>query len=79
MITGLLSEINLESRMVTELDKNMIDYFLNEMGDIERWSSWDDRKPDIAAEYPELIAALDQLKIAKRTLSAVARAFLDDA
>jgi len=64
--------------MVTEDDKNMIDYFLNEKGDIERWSSWEDRKADIKAEYPELIYALNQVKIANRVLSAIVKNVLAD-
>lgn len=64
--------------MVTEDDIRMIDYFLNEKNDIERWSSWAARKPDIEAEYPEFIAALKQLEIAEKTLSAVAKSMIDN-
>jgi len=63
--------------MMTENDKTMIDYFFNDLGDIERWSSWEDRKGDIAAEYPELIAALDNLTVAERTLRAVVKSVLE--
>jgi len=62
---------------MTENDKTMIDYFFNDLGDIERWSSWEDRKGDIAAEYPELIAALDNLTVAERTLRAVVKSVLE--
>ncbi len=57
--------------MVTDADKSMICYFIQEKGDINRWSSWEERKADIGAEYPELIAALNNLIIAKRTLNAI--------
>ena len=57
--------------MVTDSDRNMIVYFIQEKGDIERWSSWNERKVDIEAEYPELIAALKAVFIAKKTLNAI--------
>jgi len=57
--------------MVTDEDRNMICYFIRVMGDINRWSSWKIRKKDIAKEYPELIVALDNLIIAKRTLDTI--------
>jgi hypothetical protein len=59
--------------MVTEGDRQMIAYFAGERGDIERWSSWDDRKDDIGLEYPELISALKALLVAERTLAAIVR------
>jgi len=64
--------------MVTEDDINMIGYFLNETGDIERWSRWEERKGDIDAQYPELVAALKNLKIAKRTLEIIAKSVVDN-
>ncbi len=57
--------------MITDTDKRMICYFIKEKGDITRWSSWEDRKADIEAEYPELIAALEQLLVAERILDLV--------
>ena len=57
--------------MVTDIDRNMISYFIKEKGDITRWSSWEKRKKDIGSEYPELIAALNNLTIAERTLNAI--------
>jgi len=57
--------------MITDSDKNMICYFIQEKGDITRWCDWEKRKTDIAIERPELIAAINNLEIAKRTLSAI--------
>ncbi len=57
--------------MLTEEDRNMICYFIQEKGDIARWCDWEERRDIIAAEYPELIAALTSLKIAERTLDAI--------
>jgi len=48
-----------------------IKYFILEKGDIERWTGWDETKPLVEAEFPELIHALTQLTIAERTLLAV--------
>jgi hypothetical protein len=59
--------------MVTEDDINMIDYFINQKGDITRWCHWEKRKEEIEKEYPELIAALNNLTIAERTLNAVVK------
>ncbi len=64
-------ELGSRAASVTDDDRNMIAYFLQEKGDIERWSGWEDRKADIGRVYPELIDALDRLKIAERTLDAV--------
>ena len=63
---------------VTQSDINMIDYFLIDRGDIERWSSWEDRKDDIFNEFPELEAALKAVEVAEKTLSRVARSIVDD-
>ena len=47
------------------------EYFLEEKGDITRWSRWEDRMPIIQKEYPELIQAMLNVKLAERTLTAV--------
>ena len=64
--------------LVTEEDRRMINYFLNEKGDIENWTQWEDRKGDIEIEYPEFIQALDQLEVAKRTLRAITKTITQD-
>jgi hypothetical protein len=56
---------------VTDDDITMIQYFFYDKGDITRWSQWEERKPIIAKEYPEIIQAMDNLNIAERTLRAV--------
>ena len=57
--------------MVTEEDRRNLNYFYFEKDDITRWAYWDERKADFREEYPELIAAMDNLVIAQRTLTAV--------
>lgn len=52
-------------------DAISIDYFINEKGDIDRWCDWQNRRPIVAAKYPELIDALERINISKRNLSAV--------
>lgn len=61
------------SDKLTEDDKNMIEYFVFEKGDIERWVSWEKRKPVIERELPHLIAAIKNLEIAEKTLKAIVR------
>ena len=56
---------------VTSDDRSMIVYFIQEKGDIRRWSQWEERKPDISEEYPELISVLAHLNVAERTLQAI--------
>lgn len=78
-----MGQPDLEQRVmpdyVTEGDINMIDYFLLDRGDIERWSSWEKRKAVISREFPELIAAIDAASIAEKTLDRIARSIVDDA
>lgn len=63
---------------VTQSDINMIDYFLLDRGDLERWSSWEERKADIFNEFPELELALRSFEVAEKTLHRVARNIVDD-
>ena len=56
--------------MITEDDKSCIYYYIKEK-DITCWGEWKDKKAEIKREYPELVAALENLKAAKRTLDAV--------
>ena len=51
---------------ITQSDIRMIDYFMQEKGDIERWSSWNDRKQYILQEFPELENAMQQVKAAHK-------------
>jgi hypothetical protein len=56
---------------LTEEDLNMLDYFWNQKEDLERWSSWKDRKPAIQATHPEIIKAWEDYKMARRILTAI--------
>lgn len=59
---------------LTESDLEMVRYFLEEKGDVTRWIRWEEKKPLFAKHFPELIAALDALNVAERTLRAVVKA-----
>lgn len=58
---------------LSESDKEMISYFWEECGDLKRWSAWQEKLPAIKEEYPELVAAVENLEIAKRTISAIVK------
>lgn len=67
------------SDRVTREDIEMISYFLVDRGDITRWVYWEERKPIITKEFPELIAAINALEIAENTLNRIARNIVDNA
>lgn len=54
--------------VITEEDRRMIRYFIEEKGDVTRWCSWEEKKAAIFATWPELRAALHNLDIAERNL-----------
>lgn len=56
---------------LTEQEIDMIQYFAFEKGDATRWVNWLEVKPRVAHFYPEVIAAIDALTVAERTLKAV--------
>jgi hypothetical protein len=56
---------------LTEEDLNMLDYFWNQKEDIERWSSWKERRPIIQQSHPEIVRAWDDYQTARRMLTAV--------
>ena len=58
-------------KKVVESDILSILYFLEEVGNIERWTGWEERKDVIQKEIPELIKCLDELALAKRMLQLV--------
>ena len=64
--------------MVTEEDVAMVDYFYNERGDVTRWGSWAQRKPDIKKEYPELIEALDAIEKNERQVKRIIKYMEDE-
>lgn len=57
--------------MITDNDRNDILYFVGWGGSIERWYDWKDKKAEIEKEYPELIAALNNLEEARKSLRVV--------
>ena len=63
---------------IAQDDREMLIYFLQEKGDIERWSSWEDRKSDIFAACPDLEYALNQVARSKRFLALVVEKMLND-
>lgn len=50
---------------------DMLRYFWEEKGDIERWTGFD--RAAIAKEYPEVLKAWDDYNTARRLLTAVLR------
>lgn len=56
---------------ITYGDIMMIDHYINERGDITRWSSWEDRKEDIMNEFPELVTALQSKDIIEKTIERI--------
>ena len=62
---------NLSKSMITDADINMIDYFWDMKGDLERWSEWEDRLPAFEKEIPELIIAWNKYKESKLILDAI--------
>ena len=56
---------------MTESDMNDLSYFWTEKCDLERWCYWEERKEAIRKTHPEIVAAWENLKVAKRTMSAV--------
>lgn len=56
---------------VTQSDIHSIEYFFNTKGDVTCWASWEERKPAIEAELPELVRAIENLTIAEKTLSRI--------
>lgn len=54
---------------VTEDDLNSMYYFHFEKGDITRWISWEERKPVIENQFPELIQAYNLMKTSESLFS----------
>ena len=66
------------SSKLTNDDLNMIVYFHREKGDLTRWCDWENKKDQIKVEFPELIAAHDNLIVAKRTINAIVENISND-
>lgn len=60
-----------EPDKLTHRDLSMIEYFHKMKGDITRWAQWEEKKPLIKEEYPELIDALERVEIAEKTLNKI--------
>ena len=58
---------------MNESDIEMIRYFWEEKGDITRWTSWEDRKPEIKKYHPGLVYAVEQIEFLSRVLDAIVR------
>lgn len=52
-----------------ELD--MLAYFWDEKGDLERYTGWDELQTELQAKYPEIVKAWQDYKTSRRTLTAV--------
>lgn len=46
-------------------------YFWQEKGDVTRYVGWKQLQPKLAEHHPEVLAALSNLKVAYKTVSAV--------
>ena len=53
---------------MTNEDINMMLYFIEEKGDITRWSSYPEHKAEIAERYPDLVIALAEIDQGKKHL-----------
>jgi len=65
-----------EKRKMTADDASSLLYF-HEKGDIERLCNLSDFIDDLNERFPELMAAYEQVEIAKRTLDIVIRAVVE--
>lgn len=54
-------------------DVDMVNYFWMEMGDLERWSEWAEKRGEFLKVCPELIKAHDDYQMAIRVLTAIVR------
>lgn len=63
---------------LTASDYALVRYFILDKGDVTRWVGWEKARPTFRRLHPELLAALEQLTIAERTLKAVVNALPDE-
>ncbi len=56
---------------ITEGDIEMVKYFWQEKGDLERWTEWEKKRTSFKCEYPVLYDAYKKYKISKMTLDFV--------
>lgn len=60
-------------------DARSLAYFHEEKGDMSCLVSWGQLKPILKRDYPEVLAAREQVRVAQRTLDAVVKAMVDRA
>ncbi len=84
-LTPLGSQLLIEGRLkirdmfhelvpeLTEEDIRSISYFWLEKHDLERWAGWEEAKPAVARQFPELLKAWEDYKTNARTLDAVVK------
>lgn len=58
-----------KEKQIEHLD--FLRYFWEEKGDIERYACFEDIKPWLQENYPEILKAWSEYKASERTLSAV--------
>lgn len=58
---------------ITDEDRGCLEYFHEEKGDITRWCDWEDMKPVFQEEHPELITAMESVRIANLTLNSIVK------
>ena len=58
---------------LTDEDLSSIAYFWLEKGDLERWTGWEQAKPAVARQYPEILKAWEDYKTSIRTMNAVVK------
>jgi hypothetical protein len=54
-------------------DADVLVYFWEEKGDLERFTGWEELQPALHLHHPEILKAWNDYKTAKRLLSAVLR------
>ena len=54
-------------------------YFYEEKGDITRYVGWHRLREELLVKRPEIVAAVDALTVAERTLTAVLKTWVDEA
>jgi len=56
---------------LTKDNLSAIVYFHQRKGDITKWAGWEEAKPKVEKEFPELIVSMNNLKVAKIAIDQV--------
>ena len=68
-VVELVSHIKKAKRMIiTDEDLRSVRYFIEEKGDVTRWTDWDEKKAAIFALHPDLRLALNNMEVAELAL-----------